>query len=92
MNKADLIARVSEQAGVSRKDAEKVVNAMLSTVEDTLRTEGRIAVSGFGTFELRERAARQGRNPATGAALTIGARKAIVFRPGKALKDAVQAE
>ena len=89
MNKAELVAAVAEQAGLSKKDAEKAVKAVLSTVEVALKKGDKVQLVGFGTFETRKRAARTGRNPRTGATLKIKATKVPAFKPGKALKDAV---
>ena len=90
MNKSELIAAVAEQAGLSKKDAEKAVNAFIGAVTDTLIDGGKIQLVGFGTFEIRERAERKGRNPSTGAEITIAAAKTPAFKAGKALKDAVK--
>ena len=89
MNKAELVAAVAEQAGLSKKDAEKAVKAVLSSVELALKKGDKVQLVGFGTFETRKRAARTGRNPRTGATLKIKATKIPAFKPGKALKDAV---
>lgn len=89
MNKSELIAAVAEQAGLSKKDAEKAVNAVVSVVTDTLVDGGKVQLVGFGTFEVRARDARTGKNPRTGEAITIAASKVPAFKAGKALKDAV---
>ena len=89
MNKGELIAGMAEESGVSKADAEKVLNAFLSQVEKALRAGYKIQLTGFGNYEVSERAAREGRNPATGAAITIAACKLPKFTAGKALKDAV---
>ena len=88
MNKTELIHAVAE-AGLSRKDAEKAVNAMLDTVGNTLAKGETVQLIGFGTFEVKERAARDGRNPRTGEVVKIPASKAPAFKAGKALKDKV---
>lgn len=87
MNKAELIASMAEKGDLSKKDAEKALNAFLETVEDALVNNDKVQLVGFGSFEVRERAARKGRNPQTKAEITIPASKAPVFKVGKALKD-----
>jgi DNA-binding protein HU-beta len=89
VNKSELVASVAEQAGLTKKDAEKAVNAIFTSVQDTLVKGDKVQVIGFGTFEVRTRAARKGRNPQTGAAIEIPESKNPVFKAGKALKDAV---
>ena len=89
MNKTELIAAVAEKSNLSRKDAEKAVNAALETIEETLKASEKVALVGFGTFEAKERAARKGHNPSTGEEIEIAASKAPVFKAGKALKDAL---
>lgn len=89
MNKTDLISAVAGKAGISKKDAEKVINAFFGTVEDALKAGDKVQLIGFGTFEVRTRQARKGRNPQTGAEINIPAAKVPAFKPGKALKDAV---
>ncbi len=89
MNKADLVAKVAEKAGLTKKDAEKAINAMVASVQEALVKKDKVQLIGFGTFEVKERAARTGRNPQTGEAIKIAASKAPVFKVGKALKDAV---
>ena len=89
MNKADLVAKVAEKSGVTKKDAEKALAAFIDTVVDGLKKGEKISLVGFGTFETRERAARTGINPQTGAKIAIAASKNPVFKAGKALKDAV---
>ena len=89
MNKAELVAAVAEQAGLSRKDAEAAVKAFTDVVADALKNGDKIQLVGFGTFEVSERAARTGRNPQTGAEMTIAASKAPKFKAGKALKDSL---
>lgn len=90
MTKTDLIAAVAEKAGLKKKDAEAAVAAVLSTVSETLAKGEKVSLVGFGTFEVKERAARDGRNPFTGEAIKIAASKRPVFSAGKALKDQVQ--
>ena len=90
MNKTELISTVAEAAGMSKKDTEQVLNTFFDTVQNTLKQNEKVQILGFGTFEVRERAARQGRNPHTGETIEIAAAKAPAFKPGKALKDAIQ--
>lgn len=89
MNKTELVASVAEKAGLTKKDAEKAVNALFVSVEEALVKDDKVQVIGFGTFEVKAREARKGRNPQTGAEITIAASKNPVFKAGKALKDAV---
>ena len=90
MNKTELIAAVAEKAGISKKDADSAVNAVMDTIVEAVAKQDKVQLVGFGTFEVRERAARQGRNPHTGETIEIAAAKAPAFKPGKALKDAIQ--
>ena len=87
MNKTELVAAMAEQAGVSKKDAEKTLKAFTDVVAEELKKGGKVQLVGFGTFEVSERAAREGRNPQTGKAMKIKASKAPKFKAGKALKD-----
>lgn len=89
MNKTELIAAVSEKTGVSKKDCEKTISAMLDQVAESLAQGDKVQIVGFGSFEVKERQARIGRNPKTGEAVEIAASKAPVFKAGKALKDTV---
>ncbi len=89
VNKTELVANVAETAGLTKKDAEKAVNALFTTVQQALIEGDKIQIIGFGTFEVKERAARTGRNPRTGEDIKIPASKNPVFKAGKALKDAV---
>ena len=89
MNKTELIAAVAEKAEISKKDAEKAVKAFTDVVSEELVNGGKIQLVGFGTFEVSERAAREGRNPQTGETMKIAASKAPKFKAGKALKDMV---
>ena len=91
MNKTELVAAVAEQAGLSRKDAEAAVKAFADVVADALKNGDKIQLVGFGTFEVSERAAREGRNPKTGESMKIEACKTPKFKAGKALKDLVNA-
>ena len=90
MNKTELVAAIAEKAGLSKKDAEGAVKAFTDTVAEQLKAGEKIQLVGFGTFEVAERAAREGRNPLTGESLHIEASKAPKFKAGKALKDAVK--
>ena len=89
MNKAELISAVATKADVSKKEAEAVVTAALDVITDALKEGEKVQLVGFGSFEVKKRAARIGRNPQTKEAIQIPASKAPVFKPGKALKDAV---
>jgi len=89
MNKADIISAVAERSEISKKDAEKVVNAFVDMLTDALVQGEKVQLVGFGSFEVKERAARIGRNPRTKESIEIPASKTPVFKPGKALKDAV---
>lgn len=89
MNKTELVAAMAEQAGLTKKDAEKALTAFVESVSKELKKGGKVQLVGFGTFEVSERAAREGRNPQTGATMKIKASKAPKFKPGKALKDIV---
>ncbi|RCX17866.1 nucleoid protein Hbs [Anaerobacterium chartisolvens] len=89
MNKSDLIADMAEKSDLSKKDAEKALNAFMESVEDALSKGEKIQLVGFGSFEVRERAARKGRNPQTKEEIDIPASKAPVFKVGKALKDSI---
>ncbi len=89
MNKAELIEAVADAAELNKATATRAVDAMLNGITDTLKKGEQVTLIGFGTFEVRERAARAGRNPQTGAAIEIKASKAPAFKAGKALKDAV---
>jgi len=89
MNKNDLLNAISTESGLTKKDAEKALDATIKAISNELANGGKVQLIGFGTFEVRERAARQGRNPSTGADISIPASKAPVFKAGKALKDAV---
>ena len=89
MNKAELITAVAENADMTKKDAEKVIKAFIDVVTEELKKGEKVQVVGFGTFEVSNRAAREGRNPQTGKTMNIEACKAPKFKAGKALKDAV---
>ena len=89
MNKNELITSASEISGVSKKTTEEVVKATLTAIETALQNGEKVKIPGFGTFEIRNRSARVGKNPQTGEKVEIPATKAPVFKAGKALKDAV---
>ena len=89
MNKTELVAAIVEKAGLSKKDAEKALAAFVDTVAGELKAGGKVQLVGFGTFEVRDRAARTGNNPRTGEQITIAASKNPVFKAGKALKDSI---
>ncbi len=90
MNKTDLIEKVAETSEVSKKDAAKVVDALFDSIKGALSSGDNVQLIGFGTFEIRERSARKGRNPQTGQEINIPASKVPAFKAGKALKDAVK--
>ena len=93
MNKSELVAAIADQAKISKKDAEKAVNAFTEVVKKELKKkDGKVQLVGFGTFDVTKRAAREGRNPQTGAKMKIKASKAPRFKAGKALKDAVNSK
>ena len=89
MNKTELIAAAAEKAGLSKKDTEAVINATLNTITAALQDEEKVQLVGFGSFEMKKRAARMGRNPKTKESITIAASKVPTFKAGKAFKDAV---
>ncbi len=89
MNKGDLISSVANKIDITKKDAEKAVNAVFETIQETMATGEKVQLIGFGTFEVRERKARKGRNPQTGEEIDIAAAQVPAFKAGKALKDAV---
>ena len=90
MNKTELIAAIADNAELSKKDAEKALNAFVDSVSGALKKGDKVQLVGFGSFEVRARAARKGRNPATGKEITIAASKVPVFKAGKALKDSIK--
>lgn len=92
MNKADLISAVAQQSGLTKKDSEAAIDAFVSTVEETLSKGDKVVLVGFGTFEVKKRAARKGRNPQTKEEIKIPASKAPVFKAGKSLKDTVNVD
>ncbi len=90
MTKADLISKIAEKATLTKADSEKALNAFLESVEDTLVKEGKLTLTGFGTFAVEQRKERTGRNPRTGEAIKIPSCNVVKFRPGKLLKEAVK--
>lgn len=89
MNKTELITAIAESADISKKDYEKALKAFVDVVTEELKKGEKVQLVGFGTFEVSERAAREGRNPQTGKTMKIEACKAPKFKAGKALKDAI---
>jgi DNA-binding protein HU-beta len=89
VNKSELIDHIAESADISKASAGRALDAFVDSVSDTLKSGDQVALVGFGTFSVRERAARKGRNPQTGAEIDIAAAKVPGFKAGKALKDAV---
>jgi len=90
LNKSELVDLVAEKTGMSKKDSEKALKAVLEGITDGLVRGNKVQLVGFGTFEVRQRKAREGRNPATGEKIKIKALKVPAFKPGKALKDKVK--
>jgi DNA-binding protein HU-beta len=89
MNKTDLVNAIASKSGLNKKNSEAALNAFIGTVQDTLKKGDKVVLVGFGTFEVRKRAARKGRNPQTKKEITIPASIAPVFKAGKGLKDKV---
>ena len=90
MNKQELISKIAEKASISKKDAAAALAALTATITEELKAGEKIAIPNLGSFEVRERAARTGKNPRTGEAVEIAAKKLPAFKPAKALKDAVE--
>lgn len=90
MEKKELIEQAATRSGMTKKDLQTALKAILETIEDSLSKGEPVKFTGFGTFEVRKRAAREGRNPSTGEKITIAATKAPVFKPGATLKEAVK--
>ncbi len=90
LTKAALIEQIAKKTKLTKKETEKTLNSLFDTVKETLKRGQKVQLIPFGSFEVRHRAARNGRNPRTGARITIRARKVPAFRPGKALKEAVR--
>ena len=91
MNRTELISAMAENTNMTKVDVEKALKAFIDTVTEELKNGGKVQLVGFGTFEVTERAERQGRNPKTGETITIPASKSPKFKAGKALKDIVNA-
>lgn len=89
MNRSELVAKISEKSELTKKDSEKALTAFIEAVTEELAAQGKVQLVGFGTFEVREREARTGRDPRTGNPIKIPASKAPAFKAGKALKEAV---
>lgn len=89
MNRSELVAKISEKCELTKKDSEKALTAFIEAVTEELASQGKVQLVGFGTFEVRKREARTGRDPRTGNPIKIPASKAPAFKAGKALKDAV---
>ncbi len=90
MTKADLVDKIAATAGITKAAAEKALNAFLASVQDVLVADGKLTLTGFGTFVVETRQERKGRNPRTGAVIKIPASKVVKFRVGKTLKDCVK--
>jgi DNA-binding protein HU-beta len=89
MNKSDLVEAMATDAGISKAAAAKALDSLMSNVKKTLKDGGKLALVGFGSFTVKERAARDGRNPQSGALIKIPARRVVSFKPGSELKSAV---
>ncbi|MBR5345653.1 MAG: HU family DNA-binding protein [Clostridia bacterium] len=92
MNKVELVEKVASKAEITKVEASKVVNAALESITEGLAADGKVVLIGFGTFEVRTRSAREGRNPRTGEKIKIAATKVPAFKPGKDMKAAVAAK
>ena len=90
MNKKELIEAVYAKGDITKKEAEFAVNAVLDSIIEGLKTEGKVIIPGFGSFEVRSKTAREGRNPRTGEKIKIAAKRTPAFKPGKEMKDAVE--
>ena len=90
MNKQEVVNEIARSAEITKKEADAVVNATLDAIIDGLAKEGKVVIPGFGSFEVRNKTAREGRNPRTGEKVKIAAKRAPAFKPGKAMKDAVE--
>ena len=91
MNRVELVNKIAEKAEISKKDADKALTAFMDTIKETLASGDKVALVSFGTFEVTERAAREGRNPQTGEPVHISESKSPKFKAGKSLKDSVNA-
>lgn len=89
MNKTELITQVAEKTGLTKKDSSSAVEAVFDSIAEALKNGEKVQIIGFGNFEVRERAARKGRNPQTGEEIDIAASKAPAFKPGKVLKESI---
>lgn len=89
MNKTELVSKISEKTDLTKKDASKAVDALFESIIEALSNGDKVQLVGFGNFEIRERAARKGRNPQTGEEIDIAASKIPAFKPGKTFKDAI---
>ena len=92
MNKTDLIDAIAAKADISKKDAETALKATIESIEEALKNDEKVVLVGFGTFSVKESAARTGRNPSTGKSIKIAASKAPAFKAGKELKDIVNSK
>ncbi|MEG0570446.1 MAG: HU family DNA-binding protein [Oscillospiraceae bacterium] len=90
MTKVELVTAIAEKTNLTKKDAEKALNATIESISESLKAGDKVQLVGFGTFEVRDRAAREGQNPATGEKINIAATKVPAFKAGKALKDIVK--
>lgn len=90
MTKAELVTKVAEEVGIKKVEAENAINTLLGAIKEVLKKEGRMALTGFGTFTVSKRKARTGRNPQTGQPIKIKAAKVVKFRPGKDLKGYIK--
>jgi Bacterial nucleoid DNA-binding protein len=90
MNKAELVASMSEKSGLSKKDSETALKSIIDSIQQAMHDGDKVQIIGFGSFEVRERAERKGRNPQTKEEITIPASKSPIFKAGKALKDAIE--
>jgi DNA-binding protein HU-beta len=89
MNRSDLVDSAARRAGLGKSEVSKALDALIDTITDSVQKGEKVSLTGFGTFELRDRAARTGRNPQTGAPMEVAASRAPAFKPGKSFKDAV---
>ena len=90
MTKADLVAKIAKDTKLTKADSERALNAFLDNVTKTLKKEGKLTLTGFGTFAVTKRKRRKGRNPQTGESINIKARKVVKFKPGKGLRDKIK--
>jgi len=90
MNKQELITKIAEKSDLSKMEAGKALDALMATITDALKAEGKLAIPSLGTFQVKEHAARTGHNPRTGEKVEIAAKRVPAFKPAKALKDAIE--